>query len=185
MASQNAEQELRRAQSLEEYRRAVEQLERELLKLSGDTLTPEQQRQRDQLQITAQQGRTTLAQEDSDLARLERASQALNNAEERGGEKLASQLSAARQELDGVPPRSFSAAEASRLRERLDALASRPGSPGGEEIPSSQGSGPAEADPPPQRSWSPPPPPPASQLPQPSAPGGATGSTPYRVQPLF
>ncbi|MCP9819879.1 hypothetical protein KBZ18_10275 [Synechococcus sp. Cruz-9H2] len=117
-AANQAEQDLRRAQGIEEYRQATDQLEHELLKLTGDILTPEQKQNREQLQFTAKKARSILTEEEAGLSRLDRAIQALDAAESlNGGERLG-ELETAGQALDGIPPSSFSAAEAVRLRKR-------------------------------------------------------------------
>ena len=118
----NAEQSLRRAQGLVDYRKATEQLERELLKLDGVNLTPKQDSQRQRLQTTAKQARAILTEEESDLARLNRASQSIDAAQASSGDVRSRELSAARQELEGIPPRSFSAEGANRLRKVSSAL---------------------------------------------------------------
>lgn len=180
-AASAAEQELRRVTDLEGYRSAVERLERELLKLSGDPLTDVLEQRRRQLQGVASDARQTLRLEEADQERLKRAVAAVDQAKQLTGEEQGEQIAAARQELDGIRPRSFAAAEAGRVRERLAELLSRPSPPEeSRESPAPQREQPA-AEPQPQRSWSPPPVPS-----RPAAPSGSTGgSAPYRDQPLF
>ncbi|WP_156818354.1 hypothetical protein [Cyanobium gracile] len=121
-AGSKAEQDLRRAKGLADYRQATEQLERELLKLSGLSLTSAQHKQREQLQITARQAREILAEEVADLIQLQRASEALDAAQTVGRDARHSELETARQALNQIPPRSFSANQAKRLRRQLNAL---------------------------------------------------------------
>ena len=179
-AATSAEQALRRAQTLTDYRQAADQLERELLKLSGDNLTPEQERQRQQLQSTTTQARAVLIDEAAAEVRLDRARQALAAAQAASGEERNRQIAVAGQELAGIPSRSFSAGEADRLREQLSALERQMPEPTPAELaPSAPGS----LEPP---AWSPPPrtaPAPQPQ-PQPGS-GSGGGSAPYRDQPLF
>lgn len=121
-AATRAEQALRRAQTLMDYRQAAEQLERELLKLSGDNLTTAQAQQRQQLQSTSTQARAVLVEEAAAEMRLNRGRQALAAAQTANGEERLWQIAAAGQELGGIPSGSFLAREAADLREQLSAL---------------------------------------------------------------
>ena len=179
-ATTSAEQALRRAQTLMEYRQAADQLERELLKLSGDNLTPEQERQRQQLQSTTTQARAVLIGETAAEVRLDRARQALAAAQAASGEERNRQIAAAGQELAGISSRSFSAGEADRLREQLSALERQMPEPTpAEPAPSAPGTlGPPAWSPPPRTAPAPQP------QPQPGS-GSGGGSAPYRDQPLF
>ena len=175
-AAAAAEQALRRAQGLADYRQATEQLERELLKLSGDALTAEQQRQRQQLQTTANQARSILQAEEADLTRLEQAQQAMAAARAASGEERKRQIAAARQALAEIPPRSFSAAEANGLLEQLAELERQvppPAQPTPEvPQPTTPGAGPAAA--------------PSAGVPEsPTVPSPAPAAPPTRDQPLF
>lgn len=171
---------LRRAQDLAAYRQATEQLEQELLKLSGDTLSPEQQQQRQQLQTTATQARAILQEEDADLSRLDTAREAITAARIATGPNREQQLNAARQALEAIPPRSFSASEAERLREQLSALQQEPQLP----TPPAPDPGATQSAEP---SWSQPPAPssPAPRPPAPQAPRAPAAAPPTRDQPLF
>ena len=174
-----AEQALRRAGSLEGYASALGLLERELLKLSGDPLSPEQQQQLSALQATARDARQTLQAERSDQEALARASEAIAAAQASPAAAPSPQLNAARQALYAIPPRSFSAAEANRLRAALDGLMRQTASVA-EPAASNQGT-PAPQAPPSAPAVSPPRWSPPSSAPQ-RAPAP---STPYRDQPLF
>lgn len=190
-AGGEAEQTLRRATTLQGYQSALEGLERELLKLSGDALTPEQQRQRDRLAASATAAKQTLAAEQADLEHLTRASDAVARARDIAGEARMEQIAMARQALDAIPPRSFSAAEASRLRQELDVVVQQ-ASPEPQTDSNAAGT-PEISGPDPSASaptWSPPSPPAAPSArpwkPATPAPRPATGSTaPARDQPLF
>jgi hypothetical protein len=192
-AARTAEQELRRAAGLDDYRRATERLERELLQLSRENLTSGQDQQRQQLMTTARQARGIVAQEEADLRHLERANQALDAARSLNGTERQAPLEAARQAVEAIPPRSFSAAEALRLRERLlelekalrtpDESAAAPVTP--KQAPLSSGSKPANTAtapypaPAPARTASP------RRAPRASEPSPAPDPAPYREQPLF
>jgi hypothetical protein len=185
-AAEAAAQDLRRAKGLADYRQATEQLERELLKLSGDSLTSKQQQERQSLEITAKQARSILGEEEADRMRLDRASQALDAAEALAGQDRLAPLESARQSLGEVPPRSFSAAEAGRLRERLLELESA-ASPGPTAVPEpvapaspSPSANRAQAAQPAPRSVDTP-----QRVPRRQTPTGAGTAAPYRDEPLF
>lgn len=177
-AARSAELALRRASTLDGYRAAVTDLEQSLLRLVGAVLTPEQSRELEQLQAAAQEARRILEGEEADQERLQRASALLNSAATSEAEARAQQLSQARRELEAIPPRSFAAAEAGRLRASLDQLeqqgdSASPASP--DAAPPDSPPQPAPARPTPTPLPPPPPPPSASQ--------GEQG--PERDQPLF
>ena len=190
-AGGEAEQVLRRATTLEGYQSALEGLQRELLKLSGDALSAEQQRQRDRLVSSSTAAKQTLAAEQADLEQLTRATDAVAQARDNAGEARLEQIAMARQALDAIPPRSFSAAEASRLRQELDVVVLQANpepqtDSNAGEIPEISGPDPSASAP----AWSPPSPPAAPSArpwkPATPAPRPATGSTaPARDQPLF
>lgn len=190
-AGGEAEQALRRATTLEGYQSALEGLQRELLKLSGDALSAEQQRQRDRLVSSSTAAKQTLAAEQADLEQLTRATDAVAQVRDSAGEARLEQIAMARQALDAIPPRSFSSSEASRLRQKLDvvvlqASAEPQTDSNARETPEITGSAPAASVP----AWSPPSPPAAPSArpwkPATPAPRPATGSTaPARDQPLF
>jgi hypothetical protein len=148
------------------------ELERHLLSLVSARLTPELEQRRQQLDQAARQARDVLAEEMNDGRRLEKAAKALASAREAKGGERAALLAVAQDELEAIPPRSFSAPEAKRLRGQLeqleqDALVTEPAQP--EESPESESveAPAAQPEPPP-----PPPPPPA----EPQAPGRASPS---------
>ncbi len=177
-AAESAGQELRRAQSVEAYRQATEQLEQALLRLDGSSLSPAQLERVRQLQQSAGQAREILRQEERDQQRLDRARQIIEAARALNGPALIAQLDAASQELEAVPPRSFSAAAAQRLREQLLQLRSTGtmAAPAGVEPPTSpDGSG---------TTVTPAPPPPATSV-EPPQGNRDSNPTPYREQPLF
>ena len=165
-AARRAEQAMRRAGTLAEYRAGLQQLDGELLKLSDAQLSEEQRQQREDLKATAKQAKTVLAGENADQQRVEKAAAALRMAQEQGGAGRSAQLAVARQELAAIPPRSFAAAEASRLRQELTRL---------EQASAVSGAPPAEGRA--ERPSSP------SSAPEPRPP--AAEPAPYREQPLF
>jgi hypothetical protein len=122
-AAEQAAQDLRQANSLRAYERALAELERHLLVLTTARLTPQQTERLQQLDQAAREARDVLADERNDGRRLERVAQALSSARQSTGEEQAALLAAANDELDAIPPRSFSAAEAKRLRRQLEQLA--------------------------------------------------------------
>lgn len=185
-AAEAAAQDLRRARGLSDYRQATEQLERELLKLSGDSLTSKQQQDRQALETTARQARSILGEEDADRMRLDRASKALDAAETLSGDDRLAPLESARQSLSEVPSRSFSAAEAGRLRERLLELesAASPGSTAGPEpvvpaTPLPPANRTPATEPAPQSVVTP------QRAPRRQTPAGSGTGVPYRDEPLF
>lgn len=190
-AAGEAEQALRRATTLQGYQSALEGLQRELLKLSGDALSAEQQRQRDRLVSSSTAAKQTLAAEQADLEQLTRATDSVAQARDSAGEARLEQIAMARQALDAIPPRSFSSAEASRLRQELEVVVQQTSAEpqtdsNARETPEITGSAPSASVP----AWSPPSPPAAPSArpwkPATPAPRPATGSTaPARDQPLF
>ena len=163
-----AEQALRRAASLESYSSALEQLEHELFKLSGVPLSPDQQQQRITLQAAIRDARQTLQAELADQEAVNRAVDAIAAAKGSPVAAQTPQLTAARQALDAIPPRSFSAEEGRRLRSAIDDLIR-------ESVTQS-------APPPPESSsprWTPP-----EAAPQPK-PVPSQPPLPNRDQPLF
>ena len=122
-AAERAAGDLGAAGTLRAYERALEELEQQLLTLSTARLTPEQEEQRQQLDQTAREARAVLAEERSDARRLEKAARALGAARASAGADRAGQLAIATAALDAIPPRSFSAGEATMLRRQLQQLA--------------------------------------------------------------
>jgi hypothetical protein len=203
---------LSQADTLRAYERALEELEQQLLKLTTVRLTPEQEQQRQRLDQVAREARGVLADERKDALRLETAGKALAAARQNSGEKRAGQLAIARVELDGIAPRSFSAAPARRLRHELEQLEAEapPSEPSEQEAAPdpAAGEGPAAEPQAPARQPSPPPPPPpaparerpepapapapqprqqpaARPSPPPPTPAAPVDDAPYRERPLF
>jgi hypothetical protein len=172
-AATRAEQDLRSAQTLTDYRKAAAQLENELLKLSGDNLSADQSQQRQQLKSTSIKARAVLLEEAVAETRLNRARQALASAQQASGLERIRLIAAAGHELEGIPSRSFLASEADFLRQQLSAMERETPEP----IPPQPAQAPPEKQEPP--TWSPPP------TPQPNAGSGSGSDAPYRDQPLF
>ena len=173
-----AEQALRRAKGLEDYRQATGTLEQLLLKLANASLTSEQDRQRQQLETIAKQARTILIEEEADLGRLNQASQAIDAAQNSSGNERDRQLNAAREALKAIPARSFSDDGANRLRAQLSAL-ERQQSTQTDPEPTTAAPEPPSSTPPVQRSLS---------VPQPAralSPRTPRPTEAYRDQPLF
>lgn len=122
-AARAAEQRLRAATSLAEFQAALQDLEQQLLGLSPDRLTPEQQRQWQELQAVALQGRSRLSREGDDQARLERAAAALQAARSSvSPEQMAPELIKARAELEAIAADGFAAAAARQQLQELQQL---------------------------------------------------------------
>ena len=165
-AASRADQAMRRASTLTNYRTALEQLDSELLKLSKVSLSETQQQQRDELSASAKQAQTVLTAEEVDQQRVEKAAAALQSAQQQGGAGRSAQLAVASKELAAIPPRSFAATDASRLRKemaQLEQAEAAARAPTGTSIPEARSA------------------PYAPPTPQDSAPEPA----PYRDQPLF
>jgi hypothetical protein len=145
--------------------------------LANASLTPEQDRQRQQLGTIAKQARTILIEEEADLARLNQASYAINAAQTSSANDRDRELNAAREALKAIPARSFSADGANRLRAQLSAL-ERQQSPPASPEPTTASPQPPTSTPPIQRSITVPQP---ARVPASSAPT----EEPYRNQPLF
>ena len=121
--AQRAEQALSEAPDLGAYEQAVVALEQQLLLLTNARLTPGQERRRNALDQVARDARGVLAEEMGDVRRLEKASRALASARQSSGEERTALLASANQELEAIPPRSFSAPQAKRLRAQLEQVA--------------------------------------------------------------
>lgn len=122
-AARAAEQRLRTATSLADFQAALQALEQQLLGLSPDRLTPEQQRQWQELQAVALQGRSRLSREADDQARLERAAAALQAARSSvSPEQMAPELTKARAELEAIAADGFAATAARRQLQELQQL---------------------------------------------------------------
>ena len=122
-AARAAEQRLRTATSLADFQAALQDLEQQLLGLSPDRLTPEQQRQWQELQAVALQGRSRLSREGDDQARLGRAAAALQAARSSvSPEQMAPELIKARAELEAIAADGFAAAAARQQLQELQQL---------------------------------------------------------------
>lgn len=183
-AAEQAVYDLGQASDRRAYERALEELEQQLLKLTAAQLTPEQEQQRQRLDQAARDARAVLAEERKDALRLETAGRALAAARQGSGDERAGQLAIARAELDGIAPRSFSAAPARRLRRELEQLEAEapPSEPSEQEaVPDpAAGEGPAAEPEVPAQPPAPPPPPPPPPLaaPPPAAPAAPVDAAP-------
>jgi hypothetical protein len=121
-----AELALRRASSLPEYRRALEQLEAQVLHLRNVSLTTQQQQQWKTLDETALEARRNLAAETADIDKLDLAAAAIKRLADLNGSARDQEAALARQYLDAIPASSFSATEANSWRQRLDQILSKP-----------------------------------------------------------
>lgn len=123
-AASSAEEALRRATSLGDYRNALEQLDLQVLQLRKLPLSPEQRRQWTALDEAVLQGRRTLAAETADAERLELAAAAIARLVSLSGRSRDQEVNLVRQYLDSIPANSFAAAEVAGLRLRLDQILS-------------------------------------------------------------
>lgn len=184
-AAERAQQALRRASDLEAYERALQQLDEELQQLNNDDLTPQQQERRQQLERAAQDARALLSAEQADAELLRTARQTLAAAADLSGEEQSAQLAAVSKTLSEIPPGSFSAVEASRLRVELERLlttiqaASQEQESAAPVAPETMAPAPVAAPPPPPVSRSAPSPAPVQPAPR------SENDAPYRDQPLF
>jgi len=121
-----AELDLRRAGSLPEYRRALEQLEEQVLRLRDASLTAQQRQQWKTLDETALAARRNLAAETADIDKLELAAAAITRLADLQGSARDQEAALARQYLDAIPASSFSATQANSWRQRLDQILSKP-----------------------------------------------------------
>jgi hypothetical protein len=180
-AAEQATDDLGQSDTLRAYERALEELEQQLLKLTTARLTPEQEQQRQRLDQVAREARGLLADERKDALRLETAGKALAAARQNSGEERAGQLAIARDELDGIAPRSFSAAPAQRLRRELEQLEAEapPSEPSEQEAAPDPAAGEEPATEPeaPALQPAPPPPPPLAD-PPPAAPAAPVDAAP-------
>ena len=180
-AAAQAADDLGQADTLRGYERTLEELEQQLLNLTAAQLTPEQEQQRQRLDQVARDARAVLAEERKDALRLETAGKALAAARQGSGDERAGQLAIARAELDGIAPRSFSAAPAQRLRRELEQLEAEapPSEPSeSEAVPDpAAGEGSAAEPEAPALQPAPPPPPPLAD-PPPVAPAAPVDAAP-------
>ena len=125
-AASQAAQELEVATSLESYRYAAKILARELLKLSGDPVTPEQMSELERLSALNQRTQSALAEEEAAQERLEIARKAITASATLTGEERQKQIVEAREALQEIPGRSFASDQAGQLKQELEELAAQP-----------------------------------------------------------
>jgi hypothetical protein len=169
--AEQAAVDLRAASSLQKYEQAKDMLEQQLLLVKSESLTPEQEERFQQLDRTARDARTVVADEQRDALRLDMASKALASARESRGVERQALLATATESLNAIPPRSFSADQAREMRRKLEKLEQQAKS--SESTPAEQASEPSptqvlEGRPEPQPV--PPPPPQPAYRPQAPAP---------------
>lgn len=171
---QQAAEAMNRASTLKAYDTALADLERELLRLWGDPLTPEQLRQRDQLQATAREGQQRLGQERQQAQLLTRATERIDGLASLPAEQQPAERQAISGLLAAIPERSFAHGAA---RDQLSRLSALPLAPPADPEPAPA---PSEATAPPAQ------PAPAPPRPAPLSPSQEGASpAPYRDQPLF
>lgn len=171
---QQAAAALQKATTLPAYAGALADLERELLRLSGDPLTREQLRQRDQLQATAREGQQRLSEERQEAQMLSQAAGRIDGLSSLPAVQQSAERQAISQLLTAIPERSFARGAAEEQRNRLSALPLAP------QVDPEPVASPSEAIAPQAQ---PAPLPPRPDRVSPSEEGG--GPAPYRDQPLF
>jgi hypothetical protein len=174
------------ATSLQAYEAALADLDRELLRLWGDPLNPEQQRQKQQLQSTARDGQQRVSQERQQAQTVTQASERIEALPSLPAEQQTAERQILRQLLSAIPRRSFAHGAAQEQLQRLNTppATAQPDPPVPPAAPS-EATAPPQTMPPanPAPGWpaSPPQPGPASA--QPREDSGR--QAPYRNDPLF
>ena len=198
-AAEKAAKAMKAAPDLRAYEQALSNLDRELLRLSGDPLSTEQQRQRDALQASAQEGQQRLSRERRQAETVANATRRLDGLESLSAERQEAERSTVRQELEAIPALSFSHGAAQQQLRRLLASPSPP--PVAPPEPSAPAAAPPEPRPAPAPtptprtaptsggrwsggggSWSSPP---RRQAPAPAEADDGNSNAPYRDDPLF
>lgn len=124
-AASRAALELDVATSLESFSNAAEVLGKELLKLSGDPLTPEQKTEVERLSAFYQRAQASVADEVAAQERLDRAREAITAAARLTGAEQQNQIVQAREALEEIPGRSFASEQARQLTQELERLAAQ------------------------------------------------------------
>lgn len=117
------------ARSLSPYESALADLDMELLRLSGDPLTPAQVAQRERLQGVARDGQLRLKQERKEQAVVVEAKGRIDELPSLPSERQATEKVSIRESLGAIPARSFSYGNAQAQLKRLNALAAPPETP--------------------------------------------------------
>lgn len=202
--AQQAADSMEQARSLPSYETALSDLDKELLWLSGDPLTPAQVAQMARLQRVARDGSQRLMQEKKEAAAVAEAKGRIDSLPKLPTERQAPEREAIRAALSTIPSRSFSYGDAQAQLIRLNALAAPPEAPS--ETPAEEGAQAPEPGPTPapispaptprrdwssgERSWSPPrrespSAPPSRPAPAPAPPEDSGSNAPHRDDPLF
>ncbi|MEB3330910.1 MAG: hypothetical protein VKI83_00240 [Synechococcaceae cyanobacterium] len=194
---------LDKASALKPFQAALADLDRELLRLSGDALTSEQARQHRQLQDSARDGHKRLRLERQEAQAVSQAGRRIDALPSLAAERQDSERSTIRRSLSGIPTRSFSSTAAQQQLSRLSATpapvpppappadasapAAEPAAPPVDSAPASPAAPRWRPDPAPsgsggQESWSSP-----GRQPSAGSQGGDDGNSnaPYRDDPLF
>jgi hypothetical protein len=117
-----AAERLKTSSSLNEYQRALNDLESELKRIADQSWVSDQRQQVDSLADMAKQGRKRLADEKGYLEVLRSAESSLDKAQRETGVEHEEAIESARQSLAEIPSNSFAAVEAAALKARLDGL---------------------------------------------------------------
>ncbi len=117
--ARQADSAMRSADSLSDHERSLRDLEQALSQLESANLSPAETEERRALLQSAEQGRQLLQEEQRHSSELQRLSTMLTP---QNSSASSANLQQARATLDQIPARSFSAAEAGRLRGALERL---------------------------------------------------------------
>jgi hypothetical protein len=117
---------LQRAGTLEALETALSDLERDLLRLSGDPLSPGQLQQREQLQAAARDGRQRLAEERQRAQTVAQAAGRIDALASLSAPQQASERQSLSQMLEAIPESSLAHAAAQEQLKRLNAPPAAP-----------------------------------------------------------
>jgi hypothetical protein len=202
-AGEAAVRELQKAVDFTSYRRALEDLDNQLFRLSGDLLDAGQQQRRDRLQEQSGRVQARLKQESSDAALVGQAKERIDALPSLPAASAETSRTEIRRSLSAISSSSFSHSEAQSQLKRLDATTA-PSEPAPAELPAAAPSPSAEpptpeplpAPAPRPRSadrwqdggggWSAPRRPAPVPAPAPAPPqDDGESNAPYRSEPLF
>jgi hypothetical protein len=117
-----AAEKLKSSTGLDEYQRALNDLETELKRIPDQALNSDQQQEVDALADTARQGRRRLDDEKGYQQALRSAESSLDRAQAANGMEREEALKIASTSLAGIPSNSFSAVEAAALKIKLEGM---------------------------------------------------------------
>jgi hypothetical protein len=177
--------ELQKAADFTSYRRALEDLDNQLLRLSGDLLDAGQQQRRDRLQEQFDRVQARLKQESSDAALVGQAKERIDALPSLPAASAETSRTEIRRSLSAISSSSFSHSEAQSQLKRLDATTA-PSEPAPAELPAAAPSPSADRWQDGGGGWSAPRRPAPVPAPAPAPPqDDGESNAPYRSEPLF